>query len=53
MRSPVSRRALGECNAITNQGFGPRELTFVSALETEFDASHEQNASTSSGTQSP
>jgi hypothetical protein len=33
MRSPVSRRTLGECNAITNQGFGPSELTFVSALD--------------------
>jgi hypothetical protein len=40
MRSPVSRRALGECNAITSRGFGPSELTFVSALETEFGASH-------------
>jgi hypothetical protein len=38
MRSPVSRRALGECNAITSQRFGPSELTFVSALETEFGA---------------
>src|ERR1700692_3568175 len=32
-RSPVSRRALGECNAITSRGFGHSELTFVSALE--------------------
>jgi len=40
MRSLVSRRALGECNAITSRGFGPSELTFVSALETEFGASH-------------
>jgi len=30
MRSPVSSRALGECNAITSLGFGHRELTFGS-----------------------
>ena len=35
MRGPVSRRALGECKAITSPGFSPSELTFVSALETE------------------
>jgi hypothetical protein len=29
-----------EHNAITNRGFGHSELTFVSALETEFGASH-------------
>jgi len=29
MRGPVSRGALGECNAITRQGFGPSELTFA------------------------
>ncbi len=40
MRSPVSRRALGECNAIKSQGFGHGKLTFVSSLETEFGASH-------------
>jgi hypothetical protein len=31
--SPVSRRASGECNAITSRGFGHSGLTFVSALE--------------------
>jgi hypothetical protein len=40
MRSPVSRRALGECNAISSRGFGHSELTFVSILETDFGASH-------------
>jgi hypothetical protein len=39
MRSPVSRGALGECNAITSRGFDPSELTFVSTLETEFGLS--------------
>jgi len=38
MRSPVSGKALGECNAITRRGFDPAELTFASALETEFIA---------------
>ena len=38
IRSPVSSRALGECNAIRSRGFGPSELTFPSALETEFGA---------------
>jgi hypothetical protein len=33
MRSPVSRRALGECNAITSPRFGRSELTFASTLE--------------------
>ncbi len=40
MRSPVSRRALGECNAITSRGFGRSRLTFVRTLETGFGASH-------------
>jgi hypothetical protein len=40
MRSPVSRRTLGECNAIRNRGFGHAELTFLNALETEFGGSH-------------
>ena len=35
MRSPVSRRALGECNAITSGRFSHGELTFASTLETE------------------
>jgi hypothetical protein len=34
MRSPVSRRALGECNAIRGRSFGESELTFVLSLET-------------------
>jgi hypothetical protein len=32
-RSPVSRRALGECNAITSLRLGHDELTFASTLE--------------------
>jgi hypothetical protein len=40
MRSPVSRRAQGECNAITRRRFDLSELTFVSALDVEFSASH-------------
>src|ERR1039458_8398578 len=40
MRSAVSRRTLGECDAITSRGFGRSELTFVSALGIEFGASH-------------
>jgi len=40
MRSPVSRRALGECNAITGREFGQSGLTFVSTLEDAFGASH-------------
>jgi hypothetical protein len=42
MRSPVSRGALGECNAIRSWGFGPSELTSGSALETEVDVSHKR-----------
>jgi hypothetical protein len=38
MRSPVSRRAQGECDAIRSRGFSHSELTFVSALEIEFGA---------------
>jgi len=30
MRSPVSSMVLGECNAITNRGFGRRGLTLGS-----------------------
>ena len=40
MSSPVSRRALGECNAIKNRGFGHCKLTFVSSLEASFGARH-------------
>jgi len=40
IRSPVSRRASGECNAIKNRGFGHCELTFVSSLEASFGARH-------------
>ena len=40
MRSPVSRCASGEGNAIKGPEFDPSELTFVSALDTEFGASH-------------
>ena len=43
MRSPVSRRALGECNAITSRGFGHSGLTFVSSLETTFRASYKSS----------
>jgi hypothetical protein len=39
MRSPVSCRALGECNAIRSWGFGQGELTCVGILETDFGAS--------------
>jgi hypothetical protein len=39
MRSPVSRRASGEGNAITVRGCGHSGLTFVSSLETTFGAS--------------
>ena len=31
MRSPVSGRALGECNAIRNRGFGHSGLTYFGA----------------------
>jgi hypothetical protein len=40
MRSPVSRMASGERNAIRSQGFGPGKLTLVGTLEIDFDASH-------------
>ena len=40
MRSPVSRCASGEGNAIKGPEFDPSELTFVSALDVEFSASH-------------
>jgi hypothetical protein len=40
MRSPVSRCASGKGNAIKGPEFDPSELTFVSALDTEFGASH-------------
>jgi len=33
MCSPVSRRAIGECNAITSLGFGHNGLTFAGTLE--------------------
>jgi hypothetical protein len=33
MCSPVSRRALGECNAFRSRGFGYGELTFVDNLD--------------------
>jgi hypothetical protein len=36
MRSPVSRGAIGECNAITCWKLGHSELTFDSTLETGF-----------------
>jgi hypothetical protein len=39
MRSPVSKRALSECNAIRSWGFGPGELTFVGFVESDFGAS--------------
>jgi hypothetical protein len=35
-RSPVSLRALGECNAIRSRGASYSELTFASTLKTEF-----------------
>jgi hypothetical protein len=40
MRSPVARRALGECNAITSRGFGHSGLTFICTLETAFGGFH-------------
>lgn len=40
MRIPLSRSALGECNAIKGRGFGQSELTFVLSLNTLFDISH-------------
>ena len=53
MCSPVFSKALGECNAIRSWGFGPSELTFVSALETEFSASHACRSRTSRCTVGP
>jgi hypothetical protein len=38
MRSPVSRRALGECNAIRNRGVNHSELTFVGILKSDSGA---------------
>jgi hypothetical protein len=43
MRGPVSRRALGECNAIRGRGFGQSELTFLLSLKTAFSASNKDN----------
>ena len=40
MRSPVSRMAIGECNAIKKLGFGQLELTFDSELAIAFEASY-------------
>jgi len=39
MDSPVSLRALGECNAIKSRGFGHGELTSVRIFETGFGTS--------------
>jgi hypothetical protein len=39
MDSPVSLRALGECNAIKSRGFRHRELTSVSIFEIGFGIS--------------
>src|ERR1039458_9197831 len=39
MRSPVSSRALGECNAITSLRFGSRGLTFSQRLGNRVPAS--------------
>jgi hypothetical protein len=39
MRSPVSIRALGECNAILSPGFGHSRLTFVGSFENQLRAS--------------
>src|SRR5271163_4255086 len=36
MSSPVSTRALGECNAITNRGIRRSELTFCTRLGRHF-----------------
>ena len=49
MRSPVSRCASGEGNAIKGPEFDPSELTFVSALDTEFGASPKPISSQPSG----
>jgi hypothetical protein len=40
MGSPVSGRALGECNAIRSWGSSHSELTFVDVLEGDSVASH-------------
>ena len=42
MCSPVSRRAEGECNAITTLGFSHSEVDFGSPLESTFSASHKR-----------
>jgi hypothetical protein len=39
MDSPVSLRALGECNAIKSRGFGHSELTSVGIFQTGFGTS--------------
>jgi hypothetical protein len=39
MRSPVSRTALGECNAILISDFGRSEFDFYGELQIEFGAS--------------
>jgi len=39
IRSPVSLRALGECNAIRSWGFGHSKLTFVGSFENRLRAS--------------
>ena len=43
IRSPVSSRALGECNAIRSQRFSQSRLTFVSTID-PFGASHTRAA---------
>jgi hypothetical protein len=42
MRSPVSRTASGECNAITSPRFSHSELIFVSTLEPVLSASQQR-----------
>jgi hypothetical protein len=49
MRSPVSRRALGECNAIRSRGFSHSELTFVRILESNSGAFHKPASRIASG----
>jgi hypothetical protein len=39
VRSPVSGRVLGECNAIRKRGLVHSELTFVGIMQTGFDTS--------------
>ena len=39
MRSPVSWRGQGECNAIRSREFGHSELTFVAILQSDSGAS--------------